>query len=290
MRWKLFIILFLVWFQGYSQTRFNPYIPQSPFGIISNSQTVYVCTGSYSYAYHSRSNCSGLNNCKGEIKYTNEEYAISGLKRKPCCICWSNVQRDCYTDNSKYSSSSGTSGGSGGLSDNSNAQAAAGLAILVGSVAVLSNDFYLHYTNNFDASNREIQPASLRFGFRKLFGESVIEYGATLNSPITKSVFIGNYSNGSYQYPFKEVTKSNIWNYNLGFLHRVYSFGRYQYFNLYLGPTANYTENFGLGGIISTQYTLGKVGKLDLRYEITSQTHHFSIGFIIHYQDKYFWQ
>ena len=37
-----------------------------------SSQTVYVCLGEYAYAYHSRSDCPGLSNCKGSIKYTDE--------------------------------------------------------------------------------------------------------------------------------------------------------------------------------------------------------------------------
>lgn len=288
MKNRLIILLSLICFLGHSQVRFNPYVPQSPYGILTSSQTVYVCSGSYAYAYHSRSNCSGLNNCKGEVNYTTEDFAISGLKRKPCCICWSNVQGNCHNDNSSYSSGGG-SGGSGS-GNNSDAQAALGLVILAGSVAVLSNDFYVHYTNNFDSNKREIQTSSLSFGFRKTIGESALEYGATLNSPITQTVYIGNYANGYYQYPFQDITKSKIWNFNVGFLQKVHSWGRYDNLNLYLGPTANFTENVGLGGMISSQYTLGKVGKLDLRYEITSNTHRLSLGFILHYQDKYFWQ
>ena len=42
---------------------------ESFYGIPS-SQVVYVCIGPYAYAYHSRSDCPGLGNCKGEIRYT----------------------------------------------------------------------------------------------------------------------------------------------------------------------------------------------------------------------------
>ena len=35
------------------------------------NQTVYICSGQYAYAYHSRKNCAGLNNCKGQVQYTN---------------------------------------------------------------------------------------------------------------------------------------------------------------------------------------------------------------------------
>ena len=34
---------------------------------INKSDIVYVCFGDYSEKYHSRSNCTGLNNCKGEL-------------------------------------------------------------------------------------------------------------------------------------------------------------------------------------------------------------------------------
>lgn len=286
MKWRLLILFLLVWIQGISQTRFNPYVPQTPYGTLNNLQTVYICTGTYAYAYHSKSNCSGLTNCKGEIKYTSEDYAVSSLHRKPCCICWSNVQGNCHNDNSNSLSS----GGYEGNSSSSNTQATVGLAILVGSVAVLSNDFYIHYTSNFDSNSREIDPNSLSFGFRKTFGESALEYGVTLNSPITKSVYIGGYSNGSYQYPYKDVTKSNVWNYNINYIQKVYTFNRNGDFNILIGPTINYTEDVGFGGILSSQYKLGKVVKLNLRYEFTTQTNRLSLGFIFHYQDKYFWE
>ena len=81
------------------------------------SQTVYVCTGSYAYAYHSRSNCPGLGNCKGDIRYTDENYAVNSLNRVPCCRCWSNVSGRCKDDNPYYS------GGSGSGGDNSEAYA-----------------------------------------------------------------------------------------------------------------------------------------------------------------------
>ncbi len=64
-----------------------------------NQQRVYICTGQYAYAYHSRPDCPGLNNCKGEIKYTDEHTAINRLERIPCCRCWSNVKGRCIDDN-----------------------------------------------------------------------------------------------------------------------------------------------------------------------------------------------
>ena len=48
---------------------------------------VYVCTGSYATKYHSRSNCRGLGNCKGQIvKITEEQAQKQG--RPPCKLCY----------------------------------------------------------------------------------------------------------------------------------------------------------------------------------------------------------
>lgn len=35
---------------------------------LSNSSTVYICTGKYATKYHYKQNCRGLSNCKGTIK------------------------------------------------------------------------------------------------------------------------------------------------------------------------------------------------------------------------------
>lgn len=48
---------------------------------------VYICTGSGAYSYHCNRQCSGLNNCKAEIKSVTLSYAKS-KKRKPCKRCY----------------------------------------------------------------------------------------------------------------------------------------------------------------------------------------------------------
>ena len=51
-----------------------------------NRQIVYVCTGRYAKSYHVKSDCKGLQNCKGEIlKVTKTEAVAAG--RKPCGYC-----------------------------------------------------------------------------------------------------------------------------------------------------------------------------------------------------------
>ncbi len=265
MKLRLIILLLLVGLNGFCDIDHNSEIPQTPFAGINSNQTVYVCTGSYAYAYHSRSNCTGLNNCKGEIKYTDENYARTGLNRKPCCICWSNVYGNCQNDN-PAGLGSGGSGGSGG---NNDALAAAGIAIIAGSAAVLSNDFYIF--KNFEIASRGKNEPSISFGFRKLFNNSALEYGATHNGD---------------------------WNINLGYLRKIHTWGNQDQINLFVGPTTNmyfgpigaYNGIINFGGILATQYTLGRVVKLDLRYELTSYTNKVSLGLIFHYQNKYFWQ
>ncbi len=257
MKFRIIILLLFVGLTGFCDVNHNSEIPLTPFAGINYNQTVYVCTGSYAYAYHSRSNCSGLNNCKGEIKYTDEYYARTGLNRKPCCICWSNVYGDCKNDN-PGAVGSGGAGGSGG---NNDALAAVGIAIIAGSAAILSNDLYLYY--NSELSRKAISPISIGIGFRKLFNESALEYGVILGDHV---------------------------DYSLGYLRKIHTSKKSDRFNIYLGPSLNYVDQIGFGGILSSQYTLGKVVKLDLRYELTSQTNRVSFGFIFHYQDKYFWQ
>ena len=49
---------------------------------------VWICTGGSAYAYHSRSSCSGLNNCQGRIIKVTEREAIEKYHRRPCKRCY----------------------------------------------------------------------------------------------------------------------------------------------------------------------------------------------------------
>jgi hypothetical protein len=62
-----------------------------------NGQSVFICTGNYSVAYHSNSDCRGLNNCRASIISVNKEYAAYDKERRPCCICWKS-NGGCITD------------------------------------------------------------------------------------------------------------------------------------------------------------------------------------------------
>ncbi len=48
---------------------------------------VYICTGGYATRYHSRSNCSGLGNCGGQIVEMTETQARN-QGRTPCQRCY----------------------------------------------------------------------------------------------------------------------------------------------------------------------------------------------------------
>jgi hypothetical protein len=250
----------------------------------TNSQIVYVCTGSYAYAYHSRSDCPGLGNCKGEIKYTDENYAVNGLSRVPCCRCWSNVTGRCKDDNPYY-------GGSGGGGDNSEAYAYVALAVVVASAAILSNDIYIYPTYSFYKSNNSYDPYSgvsnvsnstgWLFGFRKTFKHSALEYGASY----LKSKVDYNYGWG---YTYSDYI--DRWGGHFNFVHQVFYNKTPQWLKIYLGPSVNYVYDFGYGGIIGTEMKLFDRLRFDVRYEWTTQTNQIQAGLIFTYQKKYFWQ
>ena len=52
----------------------------------------------------------------------------------------------------------------------------------------------------------------------------------------------------------------------------------------------NYVKNWGIGGLIIGQYTLFDRLKLDVRYELTSQTNQLQLGLVFTYQKEYFWK
>ena len=57
----------------------------SKSGRSGESDTVYICTGASAYAYHSNSNCSGLNQCGATIK----KVSVPDIKgRSPCKKCY----------------------------------------------------------------------------------------------------------------------------------------------------------------------------------------------------------
>lgn len=91
---KLFIAALVLINLSFADARVNHVIPikYNPHHgyahkILKDQNTVYICNGPKSYAYHTRSTCSGLNNCSTQI------YAITlsdALKRgrRACQKCY----------------------------------------------------------------------------------------------------------------------------------------------------------------------------------------------------------
>lgn len=252
-----------------------------------NDQIVFICNGMYAYAYHSRKDCPGLGNCKGQILYTYESTAISSYRRVPCCKCWAQVAGRCRDDNP---SSGGGGGGGGGSGD---AMAFVGVVILVTSAAILSNDFYFEPTYSFHSfsqnGNQLLSQPSINtrdafgysFGFRKTLKKSAFEYGV---SNITREE---NYHYGGSSY---ETSYKNRWGIHLNYIHQIKHQKIPNWLYLYVGPTLNYVDDWGYGGILSGQVNLLSRLKLDVRYEFTNQTNQIQAGLIFNYQRKYFWQ
>lgn len=230
-------------------------------GSLKRSRVVYVCTGTYAYAYHSHSDCAGLNNCKGTVNYTDESHAIYNLKRVPCCRCWNNVTGRCKDDNPYGSASNGSGGGGGG-----EAIVAVAAIVVAASVLVLSNDIYLSSIfsfKNMNPSNNSIITPGWYLGLRKTFTNSALEYG--IGS-------VGRNFGG-----------------NCSYVHNVFETRMPHEIKPFIGPTINYWDDFGFGGIIGLRRKFLDRLSLDLRYELTSQTNQFMLGIIFTYQKEYFW-
>ena len=247
------------------------------------NQTVFVCTGPYAYAYHSKSDCPGLSNCSGEIKYTDEISAINSRWSKPCCRCWSNVVNNCKDDNPTYVYRGGS--GSSGSGDQASGIA---IAIIAGSAIILSNDMYLYRLSTFDRhqSNGTYYSESgygtgWSFGFRKTFKKSALEYGMSIIDYKIK------YKNINDTYRYGNSEKYGIY---FNYIHEIFASKMPNKVSLYVGPTINSFEGTGYGAIIGTYYKLFDRLKIDFRYERTTQTNQIQLGLIFNYQKKYFWQ
>lgn len=229
-----------------------------------NRLTVYICMGQYAEAYHSRPDCAGLGNCKSDIKYTDDYTAVNSFRRRPCCRCWSLVGDNCKDD----LVSSGGAGGGGG--DGSAAAVIAGV-VIVASAAVLSNDFYVYPTFSF--KNGSGKSSSFEqgwaLGFRKTFKKSALEYGVTFIEP--------------------NNNESSSTGFHFNYVHQILT-PKNDKLSVYLGPALSIVDETGYGGIIGSSYSILNRLKLDMRYELTSQTNNFKIGLIYNYQKRYFWQ
>lgn len=244
----------------------------------NNNQTVYICTGQYAYAYHSRNNCPGLSNCSEQIIATYENSVLNSRWSKPCCRCWSNVINNCKDDNPTYGKNS-YSGGNG------NEASAVAIAIIAGSAIILSNDIYVYrihsfYNNNISSNSYSSQDGNgigWAFGFRKTFNKSALEYGMSI---IQRKI----------KYRSNFVDFSEIYGIHLNYIHNMFDSKMPKKLSVYIGPSINAVNDIGYGGIIGTNYKIFNRLKVDLRYEFTTQTNQVQLGLIFNYQKKYFWQ
>lgn len=244
-----------------------------------SSQTVYVCLGEYAYAYHSRSDCPGLSNCKGSIKYTDESTASVNLARVPCCRCWSNVSDRCKDDNPYY----GNSGGSGG--DASEAYAIVALAVVATSALILSNDIYFHGVQSFHQysvpdpqywSPNYIDKQGYSFGLRKTWPKFALEYGASM---ITREYTDLN----DYKW------ENELWSGHVNLVRQIFPYSAPTWADYYLGPSLVYNEGYYFGGVCGMKMRLTDRLFFDVRYQLSKNTNHIGAGLIFNYQKKYFW-
>ena len=286
---SLSFLFFFLTFNGYAQNLIQKDEFDSAYHVEDgktatsepNLQLVYVCISQKAYAYHSRSDCAGLNNCKGEIKYTDEEYAVNVLSRVPCCRCWTNVENRCKDDNPYYNAT-----------DNPELYAYVALAVVATSVIILSNDMYVYPVISFynptkyhrfgNRGSAKIGIGSA-LGFRKTFKHSALEYGVSHVKTEVKytSGFIGGYS---------YTEKLERWGWHLNYVHQIFHNNTPKWLKIYLGPSINHVYDFGYGGIVGTEIKLFDRLRFDVRYEWTTQTNQVQAGLIFTYQKKYFWQ
>lgn len=62
-------------------------IPSNHETVPESETYVYICTGKSSKRYHKTSKCTGLDNCKGEVKKVTLKFA-EDKGRTPCKICY----------------------------------------------------------------------------------------------------------------------------------------------------------------------------------------------------------
>lgn len=56
--------------------------------IIIKPDSVYICTGGSSYAYHNTEYCMGLKNCRHKIIKVSLDDAVKKYNRKACHYCF----------------------------------------------------------------------------------------------------------------------------------------------------------------------------------------------------------
>lgn len=287
-----------------------------------NAQIVSICTGDYSYAYHSISNCRGLNNCQGKIIQVDMSTAKNVYKRIPCEICCvqgiyiegitNNTINNGFVTYKPLSRSSGYFGGDysvGYLSsllfcvlpflEDSEESDWVTTGIVLASIggaiglAVYSNGifFYPAYNFNYKKDNSRLR---WMFGFRKIFNRTALELGASylIENTIRHVIYRGgeyydeenNKRVGEYYYYPEEDYNQNIWGFHLNYLCYFKPYSSRKRVNMYIGPSVNYINGIGFGGLTGVEFKCTRWLKFDLRYEWTTKTNQIQTGLVFKYQ------
>ena len=253
-----------------------------------DDQTVFICAGRHAYAYHSDRNCSALSSCTGEIKYTDESYALYTMGRRPCCLCWSNAGPQCKDDRN-----------TGDNPDGGSAPFAEKKAIVNSTIAVtaitlnllvLSNDVYYSPALSIDSKSidgKAIAGFAHNVGFRKTFDRAALEYGVVYSS--------FNYQNSYYINDDLHTYTSqyNYWGFNISFVHNIKSSFIYKHDKVYGGLALsgfNLNNTPGLGFIVGDSYEINNRLKSDFRLFYSQRIFQIQVGIIFNYQKKYIWQ
>jgi len=255
---------------------------------VFNDQAVFICTAGYANAYHSNSNCSGLTGCLGEIKYTDESYALYTMGRRPCCLCWINAGPQCRVDGytgRNYGGGRGFSGDRGVLE-----YGAVAISVITLSVLTLSNDVYYSPALSIDSKSvdgKVMAGFAHNFGLRKTFEKMAFEYGVVYSSFSYQNSYYEN--NDLYTYS----SKHNYWGFNLNFVHDIKRAFIYKNDKVYGGLALsgfNLKNAPGLGFIVGDSYELNNRFKSDFRLFYSQRIFQIQAGIIFNYQKKYIWQ
>lgn len=261
-----------------------------------NAQKVSICTGDYSYAYHSHSNCRGLNNCQGKIIQVDVSTAEKVYNRKPCEICCvQGLYIEGITNNTlnngliTYKPSASSSGYLGSdYSGDYSLLLLIGLPIL--GLASYTNCIFLYPAYNFN-HKKDNNKIRWMFGIRKIFDRTALELGASYLVDFKEFVYIEEYYDESKGKMVKYYCndpaldyKRNVWGFHLNYFCYFQPYSSRKSVNMYIGPTINYIEGIGFGGLTGVELKVTRWFKIDVRYEWTTRTNQIQTGLVFKYQ------
>ncbi|MCD6069050.1 MAG: hypothetical protein K0S33_3876 [Bacteroidetes bacterium] len=159
------------------------------------------------------------------------------------------------------------------------------LVVAVGVAAVaafiVSNDIDVHRSYSFiHPAPRYSDNFGLSFGLRKTFPHSALEYGGSF---MQYTDFYGTYPNTL-------LNKQQVWGGHLNYVHQLFYKHSPERLRFYAGPSINCFKTVGYGGIAGVEFKVFDRLKMDLRYELTTQTNQLKAGFFFTYQKKSPWE